>query len=239
MIPPWDKGGLNKYAGQPIVIYGGSTSTGQYGESGTKGPYKGNSMTLANDYFNLFAAIQLAKLSGFSPIFAACSPTNANLVKSLGADHVLPRAATNDDIVKVFTHSIHLIFDCYGRGENTVADGYDILSSGGRFITVNPGAIFPEDRDDVHHTTMSGTPYEPGQGEFGKDMYAGLQVLLEEGKIVPNNVEIVSGGLYGIQNGLESLSQVSGKKLVVKPWDVEEKSGWWGKEILLAMLRMK
>lgn len=30
--PPWEEGGRGKYAGQPIVIFGGASSVGQFGE---------------------------------------------------------------------------------------------------------------------------------------------------------------------------------------------------------------
>ena len=33
LTPPWVEGGRGKYAGQPIVITGGSTSVGQHGKS--------------------------------------------------------------------------------------------------------------------------------------------------------------------------------------------------------------
>ena len=32
LSPPWDEGGRGKYAGQPIVILGGSSSVGQHGK---------------------------------------------------------------------------------------------------------------------------------------------------------------------------------------------------------------
>ena len=31
LVAPWDQGGRGKYAGQPILIIGGSSSVGQYG----------------------------------------------------------------------------------------------------------------------------------------------------------------------------------------------------------------
>ena len=33
LTPPWVEGGLNKYAGQPFVVLGGSSSVGQFGTS--------------------------------------------------------------------------------------------------------------------------------------------------------------------------------------------------------------
>ena len=33
LTPPWVEGGLDKYAGQPFVVLGGSSSVGQFGTS--------------------------------------------------------------------------------------------------------------------------------------------------------------------------------------------------------------
>lgn len=32
LTPPWEEGGQGKYAGKPILIMGGSSSVGMYGE---------------------------------------------------------------------------------------------------------------------------------------------------------------------------------------------------------------
>ena len=32
LSPPWEEGGLGKYIGRPILIFGGASSVGQYGE---------------------------------------------------------------------------------------------------------------------------------------------------------------------------------------------------------------
>ena len=36
LTPPWEEGGLTKYAGKPAFIIGGSSSVGQYGSYSTK-----------------------------------------------------------------------------------------------------------------------------------------------------------------------------------------------------------
>ena len=32
LVPPWEEGGREKHVGKPILIVGGSSSVGQYGE---------------------------------------------------------------------------------------------------------------------------------------------------------------------------------------------------------------
>ncbi|EMD31448.1 hypothetical protein CERSUDRAFT_127335 [Gelatoporia subvermispora B] len=67
LSPPWEESGRGKFAGKPFVLFGGATSIGQY-------------------------AIQLAKLSRFSPIIVTASPNHTSYLRSLGATHVLDRA---------------------------------------------------------------------------------------------------------------------------------------------------
>ncbi|KAI5120694.1 hypothetical protein M0805_007657, partial [Coniferiporia weirii] len=71
LTPPWEEGGKGLYAGQPIVIFGGSTSVGQY-------------------------AIQLARLSGFAPIITTASPYDAEYLTELGATHIVDRLSEAD-----------------------------------------------------------------------------------------------------------------------------------------------
>jgi NADPH:quinone reductase-like Zn-dependent oxidoreductase len=68
--PSWTPEGKGFYKNQPIVILGGSSSVGQF-------------------------AIQLAKLSGFSPIITTSSKKHTDFLKSLGATHVVDRASIN------------------------------------------------------------------------------------------------------------------------------------------------
>ncbi|EJF64045.1 GroES-like protein [Dichomitus squalens LYAD-421 SS1] len=70
-VPPWAEGGKGKYAGQPLVIIGGSSVIGS-------------------------GAIQWGRLSGFSPIITTASLKNTELLKSYGATHVLDRNLSVD-----------------------------------------------------------------------------------------------------------------------------------------------
>ncbi|KAG6811821.1 hypothetical protein H0H92_005680 [Tricholoma furcatifolium] len=66
LVPPLEVSARGKYAGKPLVVLGGSTNVGQN-------------------------VLQLAKLSGFSPIVTTASLSNAKYLKSLGATHVIDR----------------------------------------------------------------------------------------------------------------------------------------------------
>ncbi|KAG8213339.1 chaperonin 10-like protein [Butyriboletus roseoflavus] len=62
LMPPWKHGGAGKYRNMPIIIFGGSGSVGNY-------------------------VIQLAKMSGFSPIITTAALKHTEYLKGLGATH--------------------------------------------------------------------------------------------------------------------------------------------------------
>ncbi|KAG1751515.1 chaperonin 10-like protein [Suillus paluster] len=186
-LAPWIEGGNGKYTGQPIVIMGGASSVGQY-------------------------SIQLARLSGFSPIITTASLHNAELLSSLGATHVLDRklstTALKDAIVKITSIPITLVFDAISL-PGTQQTAHDILTTGGT-----------KSEDKVLHPVF-GSFHEPPNRELGKSFMPVLTQWLADGTIKPNFVEVVPGGLNGVSSGLQRLKNnlVSGKKLVVRPWE--------------------
>ncbi|KZT16714.1 GroES-like protein, partial [Neolentinus lepideus HHB14362 ss-1] len=105
LTAPWD-GGRGKYAGKPILVFGGASSVGQY-------------------------VIQFAKLSGFSPIITTASPSSEALLKSLGATHVvnrkLPPADIKFAISSFITSPLELIYDAISISD-TQQVAYDLLA---------------------------------------------------------------------------------------------------------------
>ncbi|KAI0925499.1 hypothetical protein AcV5_008220 [Taiwanofungus camphoratus] len=198
LCPPWEDGGRGKYVGKPLVIFGGSTSVGQF-------------------------AIQLGKLAGFSPIIATASPHNTTFLVSLGATHVLDRRlsseAIREEVSKITPLPIETIFDGASLPDTQDA-AYDLLAPGGCLVLV----LF-EKIDEAKKTKDKrvekawGQVNAPENRAVGAGLYKKLPALLEEGAIRPNRVEIVPNGLEGIINGLEKLknNEVSGVKLVAHP----------------------
>ncbi|KAF8588740.1 GroES-like protein [Ramaria rubella] len=195
LTPPWIPAGEGKYQGG-IVIFGGST-------------LNLSSLTLV--------AIQLARLSGFSPIVTTASLHNADLVKSLGATHVIDRKA---DVVaeakKILTPLPDIVYDAVS--EDTQEQAWNILASNGTLLLVQPGKeVLKNGEDGKKHISFVGNVHI--QRELGKSLYANLTGLLQSGKIKPNRVEVIPGGLGGIVSGLKRMEEnkVSGVKLVVRP----------------------
>ncbi|KAG1743498.1 chaperonin 10-like protein [Suillus lakei] len=109
LTPPWTKNGIGMYSATPIVILGGASSVGSY-------------------------VIQLARLSGFSPIIATASPAHETYLKSLGATHVFDRHMPVNDLqaaVSKFTSGpIKYVYDTISLPE-TQQVGWSLLGHKG------------------------------------------------------------------------------------------------------------
>ncbi|KAI0091060.1 GroES-like protein [Irpex rosettiformis] len=190
LTPPWQAGGRGKYAGQPIVILGGSSAVGQQ-------------------------VIQLAKLSGFSPIITTASPRNADLLKSLGATHVVDRSLPLAPAVKAITSEpIKIVYDAISL-KVTQQAGYDVVTPGGTLIIVLSLEV---DKNAIDSSKSIAQVF--GRANYESSVFKVLTALLESGEIKPNNVEVLPDGLAGIPDGLERLKadKVSATKLVALPW---------------------
>ncbi|TCD60664.1 hypothetical protein EIP91_009724 [Steccherinum ochraceum] len=198
LTPPWEEGGLGKYAGQPFLLFGGASSVGQI-------------------------VIQLAKLSGFSPIIATASPHNAELLKSLGATHVVDRNLTADKLIEtvkqITSEPIQIVYDSISQ-KATQNAGYDILAPGGTLIITTPRTIDEEKiTEDKPVIRTYGSLHREQNRELGIQFYRHLPKYLESGALKLPSVEILPNGLNGIPQGLERLKkgQVSGYKLIARP----------------------
>ncbi|OSD03831.1 GroES-like protein [Trametes coccinea BRFM310] len=198
LIAPWEEGGRGYYAGKPIFILGGATSLGQY-------------------------AIQLARLSGFSPIITTASLHNAELLKSLGATHVLDRKLPSETLVKeaigIAGKHFDLVYDAVSEPE-TLAPGYQATSPTGVFIVVLTNPVPGADANSQKQVHLArGFFTMPFNLAASAALLAKLPELLEKGEIKTNRVEVISGGLRGVAAGLERLrrNEVSAVKLVVRP----------------------
>ncbi|KAI0741851.1 GroES-like protein [Daedaleopsis nitida] len=210
LTPPWEDGGMTKYAGQPALVLGGSSSVGQY-------------------------ALQMAKLQRFAPIITTASPKHAEHLKSLGATHILDRALSPDALLaalRTLTAEAPLVyaFDAIST-EETQSLAYSALAPGGALVATNPvSGLFPavqvmvdRDRGAGHApktiVRTSANLAIPGSKALGEEMFKRLTEWLATGVVVPNRVEVLPGGLAGIPEGCARMrdNKVSGTKLVVRP----------------------
>ncbi|KAI0763243.1 GroES-like protein [Irpex lacteus] len=200
LTAPWEEGGLHKYAGQPAIVSGGASSVGQF-------------------------ALQLLRLSGFSPIIATASKHNEAYVKAAGATHVIdyhdiPYADLPAAVKKITAEPVSVIYDAVGSPDTQKAL-WEILAPNGKIAVVVPPAFGKDGEvaeDGKLVAWVFGSANSPYNYEFGKKLWPALSKLLETGDIKPNNVEIVPNGLAGIPDALTKLAlkKVSGTKLVAR-----------------------
>ncbi|KAG8218892.1 chaperonin 10-like protein [Butyriboletus roseoflavus] len=167
LTPPFERGGLGKYAGRPIVIFGGAGSVGQQ-------------------------AIQLTRLSGFSPIITTASLHNQDLLRSLGATHVLDRKLTNAALIKRVRQLVAVpltyIFDAVSIKETQEA-AYALLAPGGTLAVVSrPQVGGDDDSDDDDGSEKKvlmvvGSFHEWPYRVLGAKFSIALTRWLEEGEI--------------------------------------------------------
>ncbi|KAI0671358.1 GroES-like protein [Trametes maxima] len=202
---PWEEGGSTAFAGQPALIIGGASSVGQY-------------------------AIQMAKLSGFSPVITTASLHNAALLKALGATHIvdrkLPPETIAEEVAKLAEGKpIEFVFDTISLSD-TQQLGYDVLAPGGGLLLVLPESIPAERKkagDNKKVVFVFGTAHVPENRQVGVELYRRLTEYLEKGLVVPNQIEVLPDGLSGIPDGLERLraNKVSGRKLIACPQETK------------------
>ncbi|ETS63371.1 hypothetical protein PaG_01652 [Moesziomyces aphidis] len=176
---------------------------------------------------------QLAKISGFNTVAVAGAARDA--VEALGipaskiVDYRAERATVIENINKAaggsaFTH----VYDCISTQE-TVNTIVELLSTppnqGGKVTTVlnsayddaDANAKLSKEKGISFDRTMCGSVHADKK-EFGTRWFKQVTDWAEEGKLQPNKVQLLEGGLDGIPAGLKLLQEnkVSNRKLVDK-----------------------
>ena len=133
-------------------------------------------------------AIQVAHLSGFSPIITTASLKNADYVKSLGATHVIDRYVPLVDAVKAITaEPIPVLYDAISLSE-TQNPAWEVLAPGGKLILVLNIAIDDKKLEEGEAqgkeiVQVSGSVWDKSQGDIGIHLYKHLTAALESGDI--------------------------------------------------------
>ncbi|KAJ3158813.1 hypothetical protein HDU86_002497 [Geranomyces michiganensis] len=183
------------FAPEWVLIWGASSSVGQY-------------------------AVQLAAAAGYS-VIATASPKNHAAVQKLGAVHVVDysRADAVDELKKL-AGRCRWAFDAVGgSATRSCADAL-------RGDAEMPAKVVSIATDPANPPTMpEGVQLLPRVMSFDPDSFAfASQVMNEEvlayfaaGRLAPNKVKVVDGGLDGVAPALElsSSGKVSAEKLVV------------------------
>ena len=133
-----------------------------------------------------FLAIQLAKLSGFSPIITTASLKHTEYLKSIGATHVIDRNISASNLAKEISgitqnEPIRYALDSISLPD-TQQTVYDLLGKGGKLaLLLPPSAKTTEDKEILH---VFGVLRDPANIELLESLYHdNLERLLKEGAI--------------------------------------------------------
>ncbi|KAF5378388.1 hypothetical protein D9757_010864 [Collybiopsis confluens] len=186
-----------KHTGEAAVVYGGSTSVGQF-------------------------AIQIFRLLGYSKIIVNASGRHGEFLKSLGATDVIDRTQVPaekfaETAKKIAGVPIKVVYNSVSDGGEAHSTSLATLAEGGVLVDVDPEKKGSVAGKKVYG--VFGSAHVPTNKEFGRVIWKILPRLVQEGSIVPNRVEKVPNGLAGIDGGLQKLknNQVSGVKLIAHP----------------------
>lgn len=189
---------------------------------------------------NSCAAIQMAKLSGFSPIITTATPHNEGYCKAAGATHVIDYTkvpygpAFADAVASITTAPIKVIWDCIAHEDSQLAC-WSILAPSGTLVEAFPtpspkigedGFVDKDGRKVVGVFRSAYFDAEGGENRLGKTMFAALESMLRDGDLKPTRVDLLPGGLLGVADGLKRVmsgsGKVSGQKLVVSLADTPQ-----------------
>ena len=137
------------------------------------------------------AALQFARLSGFSPIVTTASLHNAPLLQTLGATHVLDRNVPSDRLIaeatKLAGGLFEVVYDAISSS-NTLGVAYALTARGGNLVVVLPEAAeeletkSKEDGKSVH--MAHGLFVAPVNHAIGRTLLDALPSLLQNGDIM-------------------------------------------------------
>jgi len=203
LSPPWARGGEAVGKGKAAVVLGGSSSVGQY-------------------------AVQFARLSGFERVVTNSSQKHFEHLKGLGATQVLDRSkADAEEFGKaVGGLDVGFVYDAISEKE-TQSMGVKILHSLGKkgnvicVQGVNDGAKAEGEKVGVEVKQIMGLGSKPELRPLSEPLMKALggeDGWIAKGQFVPNRVDVVNGGLRGLDDALEKNKKgVSGVKVVIKP----------------------
>ncbi|KAJ7501792.1 chaperonin 10-like protein [Mycena galericulata] len=171
-------------------------------------------------------ALQLARLSGFSPIITTASLKHESFLKSLGATHVINRSLPDTEVVKAvaaLAPALSVVFDAISTKE-TLTLGFEILKESKKYskgpktlLQIIPIPIAGAENEAINVYMGWVTSAWPQNNALSRELYSQLEGLLADGTIKPMKVEIVHGGLNALEEAFKTFDKVSGVKRVVLP----------------------
>lgn len=196
---PWGAGakdGKREKPFGPIIIYGAASAVGAY-------------------------AIQLAKRAGLGPLLCVAGkgiPFVEKMLDKSAGDAIIDYRNGDDAIIEGLKKASGGAKLLYAYDAVSEKGSYQnigkVLDKGGKITVVLPGREYEGMPDYVEViTTMVGCAYD-SQTDFGLAWYQLFAKGLMQGWFKPHPVEVIPGGLEGVQTGLKNLQE--GKASAVK-----------------------
>ena len=132
-----------------------------------------------------YEVIQLAKLSGFSPIITTASLHNSELLEGFGATHVIDRKAdVPEKVAEILKGTpVQFIYDAVAN-KDTQEQAWDLLSPGGTLVLVQTSQLDKDKyKDKVVYDQVFANVHTPQLRQLGISLYSKLTSLIESGKI--------------------------------------------------------
>ncbi|KAF7295469.1 GroES-like protein [Mycena indigotica] len=193
LTEPWLSGGEGAYKGEKILILGGSSSVGAY-------------------------AIQYAVLSGFH-VLTTCSPVHFGYVKSLGADVVIDRSASDvaAQIIAAASGPLKFVIDAISIPVTQLLATQVLQEAGKLNLMLSPDPSLKHVLDAKKIQLLWGAGM---QGWYiSEPLWDAAEVHLASGLMKFNHVTVLNGGLNAWETAFEMhrKGQVSGTKLILAP----------------------
>ncbi|KAF5537740.1 zinc-binding alcohol dehydrogenase domain-containing protein [Fusarium mexicanum] len=183
--------------GKKILIYGGTSNLGSL-------------------------AVQYVRRAGYN-VVTTTSPKNKAFVETLGADKIIDHSQDRDALVKAFIAEgpYDIVVDTISY-PNTVSILADVLAAqGGGTVHATLPAFGPETLPEGvvrHFTSWPFVLHQEGNEHFTRWAFHEFFAKgIASGKLVPTQIERVSGGFEAINSALDILQKgVSNSKVVVE-----------------------
>lgn len=183
----------NTHNGEFVLVWGGASSVGLF-------------------------VIQFAHLCG-AKVIATASPKNFDLLKKLGADHVVDYNQSDavSKIKEITGGKLRYAFDCVGTKTADLCISAMSTELQGVIATIAGKPTSTPSNITLGDVFLGGAAKTPEGLKFMREYTAELQPLVDAKKVVGNPVHVLHG-IPKILEGLQDLhdGKVSGQKVVVK-----------------------
>lgn len=136
--------------------------------------------------YHIFAAIQLARLSGFSPIIASAGLAHEHKLKALGATNVIDRHLTGDEFTaalqRITQQPLEIVYDVIAVRE-TQQMAWSVLARDGTLVLTLRSVVEEEEGKGRSVISTYGNPHAQTNQSMCRAVWSILGKWLQDGVI--------------------------------------------------------